>query len=139
MEHHKVLEIEGIGKHYAKQLKKAGIETAEDLLSLCCTPKGRKETAKKAGLTAKQLLTWADMADLMRVKGLGPQNAELLKKSGVDTVKELKHRRADNLTKKMKEVNESHTHRIQKGIISEKRVRRFINAAKRLKPRMMYH
>ena len=45
------------------------------------------------------------MADMMRVSGVGPQFAELLEASGVDTVKELRNRNAANLAAKMKEVN----------------------------------
>jgi predicted flap endonuclease-1-like 5' DNA nuclease len=41
----------------------------------------------------------------MRISGVGPQYSELLEASGVDTVKELKHRKADNLASKMEEVN----------------------------------
>jgi predicted flap endonuclease-1-like 5' DNA nuclease len=45
------------------------------------------------------------MADLMRVNGIGRQYAELLEASGVDTIKELRHRNAENLAAKMAEVN----------------------------------
>jgi len=45
------------------------------------------------------------MADLMRITGIGRQFAELLEASGVDTVKELKHRQPDNLAAKLAEVN----------------------------------
>ena len=39
------------------------------------------------------------------MKGVGPQFAELLEAAGVDTVKELAHRNAENLAAKMLEVN----------------------------------
>ena len=45
------------------------------------------------------------MADLMRVSGIGPQFSELLEAAGVDTVKELRTRRAETLAEKMAEVN----------------------------------
>jgi predicted flap endonuclease-1-like 5' DNA nuclease len=45
------------------------------------------------------------MADMMRISGIGPQFAELLEASGVDTVKELRNRNAENLATKMDEVN----------------------------------
>ena len=50
-------------------------------------------------------MKWANHCDLYRINGVGPQFAELLEASGVDTVKELKHRVADNLQKKLEEVN----------------------------------
>ena len=46
------------------------------------------------------------MADLFRINGVASQYAELLESAGVDTVKELKHRNAENLAAKMAELNE---------------------------------
>jgi len=45
------------------------------------------------------------MIDLYRIKGVGSEYADLLEAVGVDTVVELAGRRADNLLKKMEEVN----------------------------------
>ncbi|MFT5175412.1 MAG: nucleotidyltransferase/DNA polymerase involved in DNA repair [Gammaproteobacteria bacterium] len=45
------------------------------------------------------------MSDLMRVSGIGQEFSELLEAAGVDTVKELRNRNADNLAAKMAEVN----------------------------------
>jgi len=61
--------------------------------------------AEKSGITYDHLLKWANRADLMRVNGVGKQFSELLENAGVDTVKELGTRRADNLTAKMTEIN----------------------------------
>ncbi len=36
------------------------------------------------------MLKWANMADLMRIRGVGEEYSELLEAAGVDTVKELK-------------------------------------------------
>ena len=41
----------------------------------------------------------------MRIHGVGPQFSELLEAAGVDTVKELKHRKPENLQPKLEEVN----------------------------------
>lgn len=42
---------------------------------------------------------------MMRVSGIGPQFAELLEAAGVDTVKELRTRNAENLAAGMAEIN----------------------------------
>ena len=102
---YKIVEIEGIGPAMAEMLAKAGIETTDGLLEGCGDPKGRKAVAETSGLSEKQLLKWANMADLMRVKGVGSEYSELLEAAGVDTVKELKTRNAGNLAVKMVEVN----------------------------------
>lgn len=102
---YKVIDIEGVGEVYAEKLVAAGIATADALLEKCAAPKGRKELAEATGISEKLILKWTNHADLYRLHGVGPQFAELLEAAGVDTVKELKHRVAENLAKKLEEVN----------------------------------
>jgi len=102
---YKIEEIEGIGPTFAKKLETVDIKTTDDFLSLCCDAKGRKTVSEKTGVSEKQLLKWANHADLMRVSGIGPEYSELLEAAGVDTIKELRNRNAENLVVKMEEVN----------------------------------
>ncbi len=102
---YKIDEIEGIGPAYKEKLNAAGIQSTDDLLEHCCTAAGRKAISEKTGLSEKNILEWSNMADLMRVSGIGRQYAELLEASGVDTIKELRNRNADNLTEKMQQIN----------------------------------
>lgn len=99
--------IEGIGPKTGEALRTAGIKTVEKLLETACTKKGRKQLAERTGISEKQLLSCVNMADLFRINGVASQYAELLECAGVDTVKELKHRNADNLATKMAEVNDA--------------------------------
>ena len=98
-------EIEGIGPTFGEKLKAAGVNNTGDLLKACCDKKGRDGLAESTGISYDNLLKWANRADLMRLNGVGKQFSELLENAGVDTVKELAQRRADNLTAKMEEVN----------------------------------
>jgi predicted flap endonuclease-1-like 5' DNA nuclease len=100
-----IKEIEGIGPAYAKKLAAANINTTNDILKSCKTPKGRASVSKTAGVSEHQVLKWTNLADLMRVSGIGSEYSELLEAAGVDTVKELKNRNAENLAAKMKETN----------------------------------
>ncbi len=102
---YKVIDIEGVGEVYAEKLIAAGIQTVDQLLEKCAEPKGRKELAEATGISDKLILKWTNHADLFRINGIGPQFAELLEAAGVDTVKELKHRNAENLAAKLEEVN----------------------------------
>ena len=102
---YKVIDIEGVGAAYAEKFNAAGIVTTAQLLEKCAAPAGRKALAEETGISDKLILKWANHADLFRVKGVGPQFAELLEAAGVDTVKELAHRKAENLAAKMAEVN----------------------------------
>jgi predicted flap endonuclease-1-like 5' DNA nuclease len=101
---YKIDDIEGIGPAYAKKLAAADIKTTQDLLDKCGARKGRKAIAKLADISEKLLLTWTNMADMVRIKGIGPQYAELLEAAGVDTIKELRTRNLANLTAKLAEV-----------------------------------
>ncbi len=102
---HSIEHIEGIGPAYADKLALAGIKTTQALLGACGSASGRKITAGQTGLTESQLLKWTNMADLMRIKGVGSEYAELLEAAGVDTVKELRQRNAENLAAAMLEAN----------------------------------
>ena len=129
---YKIEEIEGIGPAYAEKLSAADVKTTDDLLRLCCDAKGRKSTAEKTGVSAGQLLKWANMADLMRISGVGSEYSELLEVAGVDTVKELRNRNAENLAVKMAEVNE--TKNLTRAVPSEKVVKGWVEQAKTLDP-----
>lgn len=100
-----VREIEGIGDNFAEKLEAAGIKTEANLLEKGATEKGRAEIAEATGLSPVQLYKWVKMADMNRVNGIGSQTSEVLLACGVDSVKELAQRNAENLHAKMVEVN----------------------------------
>ena len=77
------------------------MKTTEALLGEGATPAGRQAIAEKTGISEKLILKWVNHADLFRINGVAGQYAELLEASGVDTVVELGHRNAANLTAKM--------------------------------------
>ncbi|MGH2632338.1 MAG: DUF4332 domain-containing protein [Tepidiformaceae bacterium] len=102
-----IIDIEGIGETHAATLKTAGIATVEALLKDGGSAAGRKALAEKTGLTTQRILEWVNRADLARINGVGSEYADLLENAGVDTIKELATRRADNLHAKMTEINEA--------------------------------
>jgi hypothetical protein len=98
-----IANLENIAPGVATSLKSVGIHTTAKLLEAAKDPKGRKCLADKTGIDEKRILRWANMADRMRIKGVGEDYAELLEAAGVDTVKELKYRNPCNLAKAMAE------------------------------------
>lgn len=133
---YKIDHIEGIGAAYGNKLREHGIQTTGALLKACADRKGRAGLAEKTGLDEARLLKWANMADLMRIKGIGKQYAELLEAAGVDTVKELRNRRADNLSQKMAEVNAQK--KLTRAVPAEKMVEGWVAQAKALAPVLSY-
>lgn len=102
---YKVEQIEGIGEVYGAKLAEAGIKTTDELLEKCATPKGRAALEETTGIAHALILKWTNHADLMRINGIAGQFAELLEAAGVDTVKELRNRNAENLQAKCEEIN----------------------------------
>lgn len=129
---YKIDEIEGIGAKYAERLQAAGIKTTDDLLSACGSRKGRDDVATQTGCSASQLLKWANMADPMRISGVGEEYSELLEAAGVDTVKELATRNAENLAAKMKEVNEAK--KLTRAVPAASQVQKWVDQAKTMDP-----
>jgi len=129
-------EIEGIGPVYAGKLQAIGIKTTDAYLERAKDPKGRKALAEETGIDDKRILKWANMADLMRINGVGEEYSELLEAAGVDTVKELKHRVPANLHAKMKDVNEAK--KLVRQLPSESAVEKWVEQAKELPAIMTY-
>ena len=134
---YKLSEIEGIGSAYAAKLQAAGLKTVNDLLEKAAAAKGRKELAAATGIDQKKILKWVNMADLFRVKGIGQEYSELLEKAGVDTVKELRNRNAQNLHAKMTEVN-SAGRALVRQLPGQKTVESWIEAAKKIDPKVTH-
>ncbi|NNF55041.1 MAG: DUF4332 domain-containing protein [Acidimicrobiales bacterium] len=126
----KIETIEGVGPALAKKFQGAGVRTCEKLLADGATKKGRKALAASSGVSEDKILAFVNCADLMRVNGVGSEYSELLEKAGVDTVKELKNRRPDNLTAKMVEVNAKK--KLVRRTPSEKVVTKWVAQAKKL-------
>ena len=101
----RIIDIEGIGPIYARDLSKIGIRTTEALLKRGASPKGRQEIEEASGIGHKLILEWVNLADLYRIKGVGSEYSDLLEEAGVDTVVELAKRDPDNLLAKMLEIN----------------------------------
>ena len=127
---YKIIDIQGIGPAYAEKLSAAGITTVDQLREMGKTAKARKSLEETTGINGSLILTWVNHADLFRVKGIGPQFAELLEAAGVDTVKELGHRVAANLVAKMTEVNEEK--HLTKVVPTVDQVQKMIDLAKEL-------
>ena len=136
MANYTISDVEGIGPAYAEKLKAAGVRSVNALLEKGCTPKGRKTLAEKSGIDETLILKWVNMADLYRVRGIGSEYSELLERAGVDTVKELKTRRSDNLHAALKRVNsEKKLVRLVPGL---KTVEKWVKQAASLPPKVTY-
>lgn len=131
-----ITNIEGIGPARAQLLSNAGVRSTRDLLRVGATRNGRRTLSIQTGIDEGMILKWVNMCDLFRIKGVATQYAELLEAAGVDTVKELRNRSSENLTRSMIEINS------QKRLVRQTpglgMVNQWIEQARSLDPVVMY-
>lgn len=100
-------QVAGVGQKQATRLRKAGLRTSRGLIETASTRRGRTEVAKATGLSPKDLQLWVHHADLLRVRGVGAEYAELLVAAGVDTLRDLRRRNPTALLAKIISLNGS--------------------------------
>ena len=128
--------IEGIGPVYAEKLRGKGVGTVETLLEVGATPQGRRRLEEKTGIGHALILEWVNLADLMRIKGIGEEYSDLLEEAGVDTIKELRNRVPQNLHQAIVEVNEAK--KLVRRLPTLKMVADWVTQARSLPPKVTY-
>ena len=132
----KIINIEGIGPKYAETLQTIGIRSTERLLLVASHKQGRSDLAAQTNIPEKLILEWVNLADLVRIKGIGEEYSDLLEEAGVDTIKELRNRNPTNLYNAIKKINiEKH---LVRRLPSPKDVEQWVKEAKTLKPLVTY-
>ena len=129
-------DLKGMTAAIAAVLKEQGITNSLQLLEAAKKPAQRKTLAAACSCKTREILELANRADLARLKGIGVVYSDLLEQAGVDTVKELRHRRPDNLHAKILEVNE--TKSLTKQPPPMATVEEWVNQAKELDPMIEY-
>ena len=101
----RIEDIEGIGPAQAARLTEAGVSSTEALLERAGPRAGRAALAEATGISPKSLLEWVNLADLMRIKGVGQEFSDLLEAAGVDSPGELAQRNAASLATTFQELD----------------------------------
>lgn len=125
-------EVAGVGVRDATKLRKAGVKTSRGLIESATTRRGRTELSAKTGIAPRDLQAWVHHADLLRVKGVGGEYAELLVAAGVDTIRDLRRRNPTALVAKILSMNGSD--RVVRRLPTEGMVTGWIDAAKNVEP-----
>ena len=128
--------VQGIDKESIERLHADGISSFRALMQVCIMASGRTRLAERTGIPRTTILDWAHQADLLRINGIGPEYARLLRAAGVETVPELSRRNAANLRKKMMEVHEVEPETCS--FPSEAEIKDWIGQAQRL-PRIIQY
>lgn len=120
-----ILKIEGIGEAFAARLHAQGVITIPQLLAV-----DAQGMAAKIDATPELVAEWQAMGQLLRVKGIGPQTAEVLVRAGIRSVKQLAAEDPEALSAKCRDVERGRKSRIQGTDVSAGVAKRWIDAAR---------
>jgi hypothetical protein len=97
--------INGMTHAEATKLRRARVRTTTTFLQIASTRSGRALLTKETGINSPKLLHWARRAELMQIKNLGKDYADLLEAVGVESVSDLKRRNPEALLDVMQKRN----------------------------------
>lgn len=125
-------QVAGISHKDATKLRKAGVRTSKGLIDAAGDRKGRSTLATATGLDPRDIQQWVHHSELLRVKGVGAEYAELLVAAGVDTLRDLRRRNPTALLAKIIGLNGNA--RVVQRLPTESMVEVWIEAAKDIDP-----
>lgn len=114
---HEVEEIEGIGAIYGQKLRDVGVHTTA---RLCY--EDAESLAQKIGVPRRTVESWKAMAELIKIKGVGKQYAEVMARAGIEGIAELKKRKADDIAAQVNKYLKTLEIDIEGNVITGKRV-----------------
>ena len=120
--------INGMTHTEATKLRRARVRTTVTFLQIASTRSGRALLTKETGITSPKLLHWAKRAELMKIKNLGKDYADLLEAVGVESIADLKRRNPESLHEMMNNTNQAK--KIVDRMPSLKRVTNWIDDSK---------
>ena len=120
--------INGMTHTEATKLRRARVRTTVTFLQIASTRSGSALLTKETGITSPKLLHWAKRAELMKIKNLGRDYADLLEAVGVESVADLKRRNPESLHEMMHNANQAK--KIVDRMPSLKRVTNWIDDSK---------
>ena len=123
-------DIPGVNPGHVEKLATAGIKSCRALFDAAHTPGQRSALAAEADIPHNDLLELLRLADLARVKGMGPGFVRLFFTAGVDSIETLAEEDPDDLFKRLYEAKAAlDTHHVVPGMPD---VRNYIRQARRL-------
>jgi nucleotidyltransferase/DNA polymerase involved in DNA repair len=125
-------QVAGIDHKQATRLRKAGVRTSKALIERASSQRARNELSKATGMSSRDLTSWVHHADLLRVRGVGAEYAELLVAAGVDTLRDLRRRNPTALVAKIIGLNGAN--RVVNRLPTEGMVEAWISSAQELEP-----
>ena len=117
---------------FSNCLARSGIRSTKLFLLIASHQQGRKELEEQCRIPEKLILQWVQIADLMRIKGIGEEYVDLLGAAGIDSLNILRNRRADYIFSAISICNSKK--KIVRKLPSSKQVEKWVEQAKELEP-----
>ncbi len=109
-------------------LQSVGVASAEELLDRANSRPKREVLSAQSGIDPSVLMVYANVADLMRLPGVDSSLAQLMERTGVDTIVELAKRNPQNLHDALATTNQNES--LTYTIPTVDQIRGLVNAAK---------
>ena len=131
----RIQEMRSVPRADRERLAAAGIRHADRLLETGCTGEGRERLAEETGIHPSRLLHWVHLADLCRVKGVGPDYADLLEAADCPDLETLQQAEAETLAARLLRVNRAK--RVTRRTPNLKDVSAWLDDARRLAQKVL--
>lgn len=130
----KLVLLKSMSEEFRDALEHAGIMTTEQLLDRGATKRQRQELAACTGQSEREILTWVNRVDLLRIKGLGQEYTDLLEAAGIHSVMQLRCLLPSSLFSKLLTVNREEY--LVRRMPSETMVVKWVSQAKELEQKV---
>lgn len=101
----RIRDVHCLKANEATRLVNFGVTSTERLLLIASNRQGRQDLAEETGLPEDKILQVVQLADMMRVKGIGCEYTRLLDRVGVQTLKQLGRRSPERLMDDLTNLN----------------------------------
>jgi len=98
--------IQGVASEHVERLKSLGITNVKQMIEAGSTKTRRQELSNKTGIPLENILYLVKFADITRISDIKSVKGKLLFEAKVDTIEKLSKFSAEELRKKLIEVNE---------------------------------
>lgn len=132
-----IRDLPGVDEETAKKLEEHEIFTTKEFLEMSVNRNDRQIISDLLEIPEGDILTMANMADLLRIESIMPAWAWLLEKVGVDTIPELAQRNEERLYRSIEEYSIAFHDEVDKKP-TLKEVEEWVEKAKNMKRILKY-
>jgi predicted flap endonuclease-1-like 5' DNA nuclease len=126
----RIVDLTSLQPEHVTALKHLGVHSTDSLLRKAATSKARGRLARQTGIPEPLIDRWVNMADLMRVNGLGESYCHLLMAAGIHRLEDLRAALPEQLHDHIESLDDYQ--QWVGRIPSARKIRSWINASRRL-------